>query len=102
MTVPARPLDPVGGETPNVLFIGNFVHAPNVEGARVLTTEILPAVRETLPHLRAFIVGPLPPAALLEASARVRRSPGSCPTSSRISTLRASWSPPCGAAAGSA
>jgi polysaccharide biosynthesis protein PslH len=62
--IPACPLDPVGAEPPNVVFVGNFTHPPNVEAATILLTKIMPLVRRVVPRLQAFVVGPRPPAAL--------------------------------------
>jgi GT2 family glycosyltransferase/glycosyltransferase involved in cell wall biosynthesis len=40
-----------------MLFLGNFEHAPNVDGARWLVDEVMPHVRRHLPHLILHIVG---------------------------------------------
>lgn len=60
LELPATTLDAVGEPGAGVLFVGNFNHFPNVEGALRLAREILPA----LPGTRATIVGPDPPAEL--------------------------------------
>ncbi|MCJ2127959.1 glycosyltransferase [Methylobacterium sp. E-045] len=44
-------------ERSGVLFVGGFLHNPNIDGAIWLTTEIWPRVRRTLPHARLDIVG---------------------------------------------
>jgi glycosyltransferase involved in cell wall biosynthesis len=62
--VPDEPLSPTGHEPLGVLFVGNFVHAPNGVGARALVDTIMPAVRRTHPEARLTIVGPHPPADL--------------------------------------
>lgn len=62
--VPALALDPVGGDPPTVLFVGNFRHPPNVEAALRLVRSIFPLVRASYPQAKLEIVGPEPPAAL--------------------------------------
>jgi glycosyltransferase involved in cell wall biosynthesis len=69
--VPPRPFSPVGAAPPGVLFVGNFVHAPNREAALRLVTDILPRVRRRVPELPASIVGPAPPAELLALADRL-------------------------------
>lgn len=64
VTVPAEPLDPVGKAPPGVLFVGNFIHPPNVDAAEHLIRDIFPAVRVHAPDARLFIVGDRPPARL--------------------------------------
>ena len=66
VALPEAPLDPIGATPPNVLFVGNFTHAPNSDGARWLAERIFPAVRAERPDARLVIVGPEPPAALRE------------------------------------
>jgi polysaccharide biosynthesis protein PslH len=57
--LPEAPLDPVGSR-PSVLFVGNFVHRPNVEAARRLARSIFPLVRARVPDARLELVGPDP------------------------------------------
>lgn len=64
VTVPAQPLDPVGGAPPSVLFVGNFIHPPNVDAAEHLVRDIFPAVQAHAPEVRLYIVGDQPPARL--------------------------------------
>jgi glycosyltransferase involved in cell wall biosynthesis len=59
--LPAHPADPIGAQPPRILFLGSFVHPPNVEAAIRLATEILPAVRARVPDARLEIVGDAPP-----------------------------------------
>ena len=59
--LPPRPLDPLGATPSTVVFVGNFVHAPNVEAALSLLRDILPLARTELPELRACVVGRDPP-----------------------------------------
>jgi glycosyltransferase involved in cell wall biosynthesis len=40
-----------------VLFVGNLTYAPNVEAARVLALEVLPALRERVPDATVELVG---------------------------------------------
>jgi glycosyltransferase involved in cell wall biosynthesis len=61
-SIPAEPLDPVGAEPPSLLFVGNYVHPPNVDAAVRLATGIFQAVRESCPGARLYLVGASPPA----------------------------------------
>jgi glycosyltransferase involved in cell wall biosynthesis len=57
------PLDPAGnGRT--VLFVGNFIHPPNVEAAERLVRSIFPRVVARRPDARLVIVGERPPVSL--------------------------------------
>lgn len=53
----------------DLLFVGNMGYPPNADAAEVLVREVLPQVRERLPHVRALIAGATP-------TARVRRLAG--------------------------
>jgi glycosyltransferase involved in cell wall biosynthesis len=64
VVVPNAPADPVGAQPPRVLFLGSFVHPPNVEAALRLAGEIIPAVRARVPDARLEIVGDAPPRAV--------------------------------------
>ena len=68
VTLPPQPYDPVGSEPPTVLFIGTFVHPPNVEGAIRLATRIFPEVRARHAAAKLEVVGDAPPAAVRELS----------------------------------
>jgi glycosyltransferase involved in cell wall biosynthesis len=70
--LPHSPLDPVGCPPLSVVFVGNFMHQPNVDAARYLICEILPQVWAHYPELLAYIVGTQPPLQLRQlASNRV-------------------------------
>jgi glycosyltransferase involved in cell wall biosynthesis len=62
--LPPEASDPVGAQPPRVLFLGSFVHPPNVDAAIRLASEILPAVRARVPAARLEIVGDAPPASV--------------------------------------
>src|ERR671923_460065 len=47
----------------DVLFVGNFVHPPNVDAADRLVRSIFPLVRRRLPHASLHVVGDKPPVA---------------------------------------
>ena len=47
-----------------VLFVGNFAHAPNVTAAQWMVEEIWPLVQAQRPELRLLIAGKNPPAGL--------------------------------------
>lgn len=59
--VPERALDPVGVPPPTLLFVGSFVHPPNVDAAVRLARNIFPPLTDTHPDLRLSIVGHAPP-----------------------------------------
>jgi polysaccharide biosynthesis protein PslH len=65
-TIPPRPLNPVGSSPLNILFIGNFIHPPNVEAAFTLIHSIWPTVRAHQPEATLTIIGDRPPRALQE------------------------------------
>lgn len=44
-------------ERDGLVFIGNYLHPPNVDAVHYFVREIYPIVREALPALRLFIVG---------------------------------------------
>jgi glycosyltransferase involved in cell wall biosynthesis len=62
-----RPFANGAGEG-GVLFVGNFVHPPNVDAATRLVRRIFPRVRERHPDLSLHIVGENPPPDLVVAS----------------------------------
>jgi glycosyltransferase involved in cell wall biosynthesis len=69
---PARPLDPVGADPPRLVFVGSFVHPPNVDAAIRLAGTILPLVRTRRPEVVLDVVGADPPRELrARASAHV-------------------------------
>jgi polysaccharide biosynthesis protein PslH len=52
------------GDGDDVLFVGNFVHPPNVDAAARLVRSIFPLVRRRAPHASLHVVGDRPPVAL--------------------------------------
>ena len=46
---------------PTVVFVGNFLYAPNVDAATYLCAEILPHIRSRVPEARLYLVGNAPP-----------------------------------------
>lgn len=64
--LPARPLDPAGNGR-DVVFVGNFIHPPNVLAADRLVSTIFPRVSARRPDARLVIVGERPPASLQPA-----------------------------------
>lgn len=62
--LPSSPLDPLGRPPPTLLFVGNYLHPPNVEAALRLGEQILPRVRARHPDAVACLVGERPPPAL--------------------------------------
>jgi polysaccharide biosynthesis protein PslH len=55
-------------DSPLLVFVSNFAYAPNVDAARLLCEEILPAVRERVPDVRLWLVGNEPPAEVARLS----------------------------------
>jgi glycosyltransferase involved in cell wall biosynthesis len=62
--IPEAPLDAVGGSPPGILFVGNFRHPANTDGALWLARTLFPPLRAAPPEPRLTIVGPAPPAEL--------------------------------------
>jgi glycosyltransferase involved in cell wall biosynthesis len=52
-----------------LLFVGGFMHEPNVDAMRWFATEVLPLVHKRLPRLTLFVVGGSPPPAIAALSA---------------------------------
>jgi glycosyltransferase involved in cell wall biosynthesis len=50
----------------SVLFVGGFVHAPNVDAVMFFCRDILPSLRRALPDVNVTIVGDRPPREILE------------------------------------
>jgi polysaccharide biosynthesis protein PslH len=59
--LPTQPSDPVGAQPPRVLFLGSFVHPPNIDAATRLARKVMPAVRARVPEAGLEIVGDAPP-----------------------------------------
>jgi glycosyltransferase involved in cell wall biosynthesis len=55
--VPSRPLDPAGGDSRTLLFVGSFGHPPNVDAAVWLAKTIFPRVAARVPEARLELVG---------------------------------------------
>jgi polysaccharide biosynthesis protein PslH len=61
VSAPSRALDPAG-EAAELLFVGNFIHPPNLESVDRLIGRILPLVRARCPEVVLHVVGANPPA----------------------------------------
>lgn len=55
--IPNQPLDPLGSPPESLLFIGNFIHPPNVEAAIRLIQKIFPPIQKQNPAINLYIVG---------------------------------------------
>ena len=67
--LPSAPLDPLGSrDRPQVLFVGNFMHPPNVDAAERLVSHIFPLVKRQVASAQLRIVGPNPPSALVASA----------------------------------
>lgn len=60
----------------DVLFIGGYMHAPNVDAVLYFTREILPVLRERIPNLRFIALGSNPPAAIRALASEYIEVPG--------------------------
>ncbi|PWR11329.1 hypothetical protein DKT68_06160 [Micromonospora acroterricola] len=54
------------GSAPRVLFVGNYLHEPNVDAARWLCTEIMPLVWAEMPGATVDLVGDAAPPAVTD------------------------------------
>jgi polysaccharide biosynthesis protein PslH len=59
-----------------VLFVGNYLHPPNVEGALWLAREVWPLVRQRRPGARLTLAGRAPPPPIAALAAPDIRVPG--------------------------
>jgi glycosyltransferase involved in cell wall biosynthesis len=66
--IPNRPLNPLGDSPLSLVFVGSFIHPPNVDAALRLVHEIFPAVRSRVPEVKLYIVGDQPPLALRQTA----------------------------------
>lgn len=80
VAVPAKSLNPCGAVTPTVLFVGNFIHRPNVDAALWLMRSIFPLVSRARPDARLIVVGPNPPAQVTALSDRTMTVTGAVPS----------------------
>ncbi|CAN5152894.1 glycosyltransferase family 4 protein [soil metagenome] len=64
LELPEKASNPTGTAPPRLLFVGNFLHPPNVDAALYLADTILPQVRQAIPECRLEIVGVSPPATI--------------------------------------
>jgi polysaccharide biosynthesis protein PslH len=78
--VPRTALDPGGTNPPTLLFVGSFIHPPNVDAALRLAQSILPRVREACPDVMLEIVGDSPPPELLALASDAVCVTGAVPT----------------------
>jgi glycosyltransferase involved in cell wall biosynthesis len=66
--------DPVAEE--EVLFVGNYLHPPNMEGALWLAREVWPLIRRVRPTARLTLAGRAPPPAIQALAAPDIHVPG--------------------------
>ena len=66
--LPERHLDPQGTEPLSVVFVGSFIHPPNIDSAVRLARVIFPSVRERVPGATLRLVGSHVPDAVLALS----------------------------------
>ncbi|MHB1954157.1 MAG: glycosyltransferase, partial [Sulfobacillus sp.] len=53
-------------ERHDIVFVGGFKHAPNVDAAIYFVEKVLPVIREQLPQLKLFVIGDSPPPEVLD------------------------------------
>jgi glycosyltransferase involved in cell wall biosynthesis len=58
--LPCTPLDPAGTNPGEIVYVGSFVHPPNVEGARWLALDVFPFVKRRVPYASLRLVGSQP------------------------------------------
>jgi len=63
--LPEGDIPPFGARA-DLLFIGGYLHDPNVDAVHRLVREILPRVRESVPDARLWLVGSHPPPEIVE------------------------------------
>lgn len=63
--VDVPPASSAGSDPYGLLFVGNFIHPPNIDAAWRLATQIFPRVRSRCPEATLQLVGPSPPDQLL-------------------------------------
>jgi glycosyltransferase involved in cell wall biosynthesis len=63
--VDVPPSSSAGSDPYGLLFVGNFIHPPNIDAALRLAAEIFPQVRARCPEATLRLVGPSPPEELL-------------------------------------
>jgi glycosyltransferase involved in cell wall biosynthesis len=68
--VPKEPSSATGRVAGRAVFVGNFVHPPNVDAAAWLLGEIFPRVQQELPDATLEIVGPHLPAHVRAAAGK--------------------------------
>jgi glycosyltransferase involved in cell wall biosynthesis len=78
--VPRTALDPGGANPPTLLFVGNFIHLPNIDAALRLAHTILPRVRDARPDVTLEVVGGSPPPELLALASDSVRITGAVPS----------------------
>lgn len=66
--VRVEPLDDVDAAHPTLLFVGNFMHPPNVDAALRLVRGILPRIVPRQPNVRLYVVGDGVPGQLRRAA----------------------------------
>lgn len=61
---------------PQVLFVGNYFHPPNVEGALWLAYEVWPLVQASMPEARLILAGRSPTPAIQQLASATIQVPG--------------------------
>ena len=64
--IPEQPTNPATSLSSSLLFVGSFIHPPNVDAALRLAQAVFPMVQERYPQLKLFVVGDQPPSKLMK------------------------------------
>ena len=62
--IPQHSANPAGSDPPSLVFVGNFLHPPNIDAAQWLMQDIFPRLQNEFPSLKLVIVGDHPTPAL--------------------------------------
>jgi len=57
-------------KTKNIMFVGGFTHAPNVDGVLWYVNEIYPVLEKEFPNLKTYIIGSNPPESIQKIKKR--------------------------------
>ncbi len=68
--VPENPLNPLGCPPVSLVFVGNFIHPPNVDAALRLMSSIFPRLQLSYPGLILYVVGDKPPPEIQEMASK--------------------------------
>jgi glycosyltransferase involved in cell wall biosynthesis len=62
--LPDQPLDPAGTDPHGIVWVGSFIHPPNIDAANWLARDIFPRVKARMPDASLHLVGSHAPSSL--------------------------------------